>query len=236
MAKLIVKQWGAKAVEHDLVRQRTKIGRSQVADVPLKHKSVSRKQAVIEQRSNRYVLMDAGSKNGMLVNGDPAVELILTDGDIIEVGLFEITFQETKHSSTHLEEAATVRLPKGGLQELLSEARSAAEKDGSSSDAKAGTESLEHQHDSEEWEAPKVNPRPSRVAGHIDSPPAVLTGQRNLDKILHVQKLTDLANLFIENEITDDLLQTLTDHDLKEIGVNKLGPRKRLLIAFRQYD
>jgi hypothetical protein len=38
--------------------------------------------------------------------------------------------------------------------------------------------------------------------------------------------------IFEENEITLDLVKELTEADLKELGIVKLGPRKRLMRAF----
>ncbi len=43
--------------------------------------------------------------------------------------------------------------------------------------------------------------------------------------------LREYAEAFAENAVTFDLLNKLTEQDLKELGVSKLGHRKRLLEA-----
>lgn len=53
-----------------------------------------------------------------------------------------------------------------------------------------------------------------------------------LKAILEVEGLSSLLNKFNEQGVTDSILGDLTDADLKELGVDKLGERKRLLAAF----
>jgi hypothetical protein len=55
-----------------------------------------------------------------------------------------------------------------------------------------------------------------------------------LETILTRLDLRELLALFAEHEIDDALLGELTDEDLQRLGVEKLGPRKRLLLAFRE--
>jgi formylglycine-generating enzyme required for sulfatase activity len=55
-----------------------------------------------------------------------------------------------------------------------------------------------------------------------------------LETILESEGLTDLLPLFTEQEITDSVLTELSDSDLKELGIDKMGVRKRLLAAFNQ--
>ena len=46
--------------------------------------------------------------------------------------------------------------------------------------------------------------------------------------------LSEYLQAFLENEIGYDLLSTLTDADLRELGVKALGHRKRILQAAAQ--
>lgn len=41
------------------------------------------------------------------------------------------------------------------------------------------------------------------------------------------------TDTFIENAVDYDILPQLTDSDLKELGIAKLGDRKRLLLAIK---
>jgi len=53
-----------------------------------------------------------------------------------------------------------------------------------------------------------------------------------LESILKQLNLLDLLPTFKDHEVDDQLLPTLTDEELKEMGVEKLGHRKKLLTAF----
>ena len=53
-----------------------------------------------------------------------------------------------------------------------------------------------------------------------------------LQSILEIEGLTDLLPLFIEQEINDSILGNLSDSDLKNLGIDKMGIRRRLLGAF----
>lgn len=53
-----------------------------------------------------------------------------------------------------------------------------------------------------------------------------------LISILELEQLQHLLPFFTDQGVTDSVLKDLTDADLKELGVDKLGERKRLLAAF----
>jgi formylglycine-generating enzyme required for sulfatase activity len=55
-----------------------------------------------------------------------------------------------------------------------------------------------------------------------------------LHAILEAEGLSALLGKFNEQGVTDSILSVLTDSDLKDIGIDKLGERKRLLAAFAQ--
>jgi hypothetical protein len=50
---------------------------------------------------------------------------------------------------------------------------------------------------------------------------------------LKAEKLKNYAHLFVKNNITDDLIDSLTDQDLQNLGIGKLGERRRLLRSFK---
>ena len=53
-----------------------------------------------------------------------------------------------------------------------------------------------------------------------------------LESILEAEGLSALLSKFTEQGVTDSILAELTDADLKDLGIEKLGERKRLLAAF----
>ncbi len=59
--------------------------------------------------------------------------------------------------------------------------------------------------------------------------------EKELTAILEAEHLEHLAPKFAEQGVTDEILEQLEDTDLRELGVEKLGERKRLLSAFTQH-
>jgi pSer/pThr/pTyr-binding forkhead associated (FHA) protein len=72
----------------------TRLGRSVGADVVLEHPSVSRRHALIVQRSGQSVLLDDRSTNGVYVNGTRVTQAHLRHGDEIGLGQVIIRYVE----------------------------------------------------------------------------------------------------------------------------------------------
>ena len=74
------------------------LGRDERCDVPLfGDTSIGAQHAAIRADGNRHVLIDAGTPSGTIVNGqkvDPSAELLLRDGDMIQIGSQRILFRE----------------------------------------------------------------------------------------------------------------------------------------------
>ena len=74
------------------------LGRDERSDVPLYgDPSIGAQHAAIRADGHRHVLIDAGSPTGTLVNGQPVTpgsELLLRDGDMIQIGTQAILFRE----------------------------------------------------------------------------------------------------------------------------------------------
>lgn len=69
------------------------IGRDPFCEVVLQEAAVSRRHAEIEWSYQGYVLRDLGSSNGTFVNAAEVGEVLLADGDLIEVGLVQMRFR-----------------------------------------------------------------------------------------------------------------------------------------------
>lgn len=72
------------------------IGRDELADIPLFGDiNISKLHATITMENGRYVINDAGSQIGVLVNGQRISQRqVLNDGDIIKIGSVNIEFHE----------------------------------------------------------------------------------------------------------------------------------------------
>jgi adenylate cyclase len=102
------------------------IGRALDNDIVLNHVIVSRRHAKVELRGRETWVADLGSRNGISVNRLRVKEEQLNDGDILQIGPFEIRFEDRAAQSVVLDdnkyfplgaEARAVR--SGELPELL---------------------------------------------------------------------------------------------------------------------
>ena len=62
------------------------IGRDDDCDIPIDHRSMSRKHAKIQVDGGKFRVVDLKSANGTLVNGEEYAQVELKKGDIIELG------------------------------------------------------------------------------------------------------------------------------------------------------
>jgi hypothetical protein len=75
-----------------LDRSRLVIGRDPQSDIFLNDMTVSRAHAVIESGERGVRVSDSGSLNGTYVNGVVAEEALLNDGDVLQIGTFQMLF------------------------------------------------------------------------------------------------------------------------------------------------
>jgi pSer/pThr/pTyr-binding forkhead associated (FHA) protein len=84
----------------------TRIGRSPSADVAFDDGSVSRRHAVIMTRTDGTAeVLDDGSLNGTLVNGERVRRQILQHGDVLTLGRRSLRFLEIRMRRPGLEQA-----------------------------------------------------------------------------------------------------------------------------------
>lgn len=76
----------------DLDRPITTVGRLPDQDLVLDSNSVSRRHAEIRRHGSGYRIVDAGSANGTVVNGQRISDYTLRDGDVIRLGDVVMTF------------------------------------------------------------------------------------------------------------------------------------------------
>jgi len=64
-----------------------------IADVDVGDESASRRHAFIAYRDGEFLLKDMGSTNGTVVNGEVVGDIVLKDGDQIEIGTAVLRFE-----------------------------------------------------------------------------------------------------------------------------------------------
>ncbi|MFN2545926.1 MAG: FHA domain-containing protein, partial [Myxococcales bacterium] len=80
----------------ELVLDRTpiRLGRSDENDISIDHPSISRKHCRLHLDGGTWKVMDAESRNGVRVNGEPYAAIGLRHGDVIEIGHLRFAFVE----------------------------------------------------------------------------------------------------------------------------------------------
>ncbi len=85
-------------IAHDVVLRgdRMVMGRLKSCDLCLGDANASRKHAVLEREGTGWALVDLGSTNGTLINGERVSRVRLRDGDLITIGISELVYHEPR--------------------------------------------------------------------------------------------------------------------------------------------
>ncbi|MCE7939764.1 hypothetical protein DCC79_11625 [bacterium] len=94
-------------VDHDLV-----IGRDPACDICLPDRQISRRHAIVRRTDDGYAVSDAGSKNGLWLNGTPVEGAMpLTDGDEISIAArFKLFFVDAEATAPIVFEQRGLRI------------------------------------------------------------------------------------------------------------------------------
>jgi hypothetical protein len=92
MPKMIVSIDGVVIKEVQLTKDRTTLGRRPYNDIVIDNLAVSGEHAVLQMVGGQVYLEDLNSTNGTYVNGKTAKKQLLQNGDMIEVGKYQIKF------------------------------------------------------------------------------------------------------------------------------------------------
>lgn len=71
---------------------RYSVGRDPGSDIFLNDMTVSRNHATLEKRTGRFVVRDANSLNGTYVNGVCVDNAVLAEGDVLQIGTFQMVY------------------------------------------------------------------------------------------------------------------------------------------------
>ena len=78
--------------KHEITSPKVVLGRSRACDVHVPDVNVSRRHAELRQEGATYWIVDLGSTNGTVLNGQSVERERLKDGDRITLGSTEIVF------------------------------------------------------------------------------------------------------------------------------------------------
>ena len=96
MAKLVVILNGAMVGNHFIDKGRITIGRRSGSGICLDDPGVSKEHAVIQTVGNDHIFEDLGSTNGSTINGSRIAKHILQNGDVIELGAYQLKYANIK--------------------------------------------------------------------------------------------------------------------------------------------
>ena len=92
-----------------LDKKKTIFGRHTSCDCRLPGKTVSREHFLIEHTNGKFFLVDLGSVNGTLANGERVSWVELNHGDTIQVGPYVLVFQDDDVATNSDSESSTSR-------------------------------------------------------------------------------------------------------------------------------
>jgi serine phosphatase RsbU (regulator of sigma subunit) len=93
MAEIVIENADGSRQRYRVAKDRVTIGRARESDIFLPDQWLSRHHAEIQRRDGLYFLLDLGSKNGTLLNGERVRQQCrLQQGDVIALGEHHLTF------------------------------------------------------------------------------------------------------------------------------------------------
>ncbi|GBU14896.1 hypothetical protein AwPolaro_02740 [Polaromonas sp.] len=99
MPKMIVSHDGIVIQEVQLTQDRTAVGRRPYNDIVIDNLAVSGEHAVVKLSGSDVYIEDLGSTNGTYVNGKAVKKELLKNGDLVEIGKYQLEFSDEASSN-----------------------------------------------------------------------------------------------------------------------------------------
>jgi len=93
MARMLLSLEGVALREVALTKEYTTFGRRPYSDVVIDNLAVSGEHAAVRRVGHEMVIEDLNSTNGTFVNGRPTRRQVLRNGDVVEIGRYQLHFE-----------------------------------------------------------------------------------------------------------------------------------------------
>lgn len=117
--EIVLQQDGVDQARYEVDEQGLVIGRASECDIVIPDSLVSRRHVRIWHTGDALRVQDLGSRNGVMVNGRPVVDAVLSIEDVLNVGGRQLVVHEARPSDVL--GATTTMIPFEEAQELYSE-------------------------------------------------------------------------------------------------------------------
>ena len=95
LGKLVLTEEDGREREFALEKEKILLGRATTSDITISSAKASRTHSRLERSEGRYVIIDLGSANGTIVNGEAVERAILSPGDVIRLGESVLRYEES---------------------------------------------------------------------------------------------------------------------------------------------
>jgi len=102
--RVIVTCDGETVAEYELTKRQYVIGRTELADIIIEDRYVSKMHAMLQVYGNAIMLVDLNSTNGITVNSRIAVKFVLKSNDIITLGQHRLKIENAPVISPEMDE------------------------------------------------------------------------------------------------------------------------------------
>jgi len=106
--RIIITRKGRTVAEHELTEREYVIGRTDLADIVIKDRHVSKLHAMLKVYGNAIMLLDLNSTNGTTVNSTVVQKSILRNNDIIMLGQHRLKIENVPTISAEMNEQISV--------------------------------------------------------------------------------------------------------------------------------
>jgi len=102
--RVVVSRDGESVAEYELTEKQYIIGRTDLADIVIEDRYVSKMHAMLQVYSNAVVLLDLNSTNGTTVNSMVVQKTILRNNDIVTLGHYRIKIENVPAINAEMDE------------------------------------------------------------------------------------------------------------------------------------